>query len=273
MTSGDDEMTSGDDEMTSGDDEMTSGDDEMTSGDGTAVDVSIGLEELDSYRLEMLFSIDGQDAGGNEQSGTVDMMVETDNTTGNQHISFSGSGPAFEMPGMPAPQAEMYVVDGKSYILGNIPGSDSPQCMLFPGQEQPLPMDPRDLVEGLEGANLIEEGETVNGVVSDHYSIDQEGAAFGELETVEEASGDIWIAQDGGYLVKMDAEVVGTDQSGVEGTFNLQYDLTNVNSVGAIELPEACENAIDPSTILPDMENMPDMEDMPDLEDMPERQP
>lgn len=235
----------------------------------TPVVADTGLGELDSYRLRVLFSIEGTNQEGEDQSGTVDMLIEVNNTTKEQHIAFSASGPTFESEGMESFEAEMYNIEDKSYFLADMaamgmPGAEegAQSCISFPGEaEQEMPLDPNELVEGLEGTKLVEKGETVNGIVTDHYQIDENSKAFGDVKEVKSASGDIWIAQDGGYLVRLDAEVIGTDEADIEGTFTIQYDLTDVNMVESIELPEACENAIDPSEMMPDMEEMPDTEE------------
>jgi hypothetical protein len=106
--------------------------------------------------------------------------------------------------------------------------------------------------------------------MTDHYTIDDpENFADGELEDLEDVTienADVWIAQDGGYLVKMDVVVTGTDAEGMEGAITIQYDLQDINEIDEIVLPEACANATDLS--LPDMsDTMTDTEEMPDTEE------
>jgi hypothetical protein len=228
------------------------------------VEANKGLSELDSYRINLKFSMEGKNADGKDQSGTVDMRIEVNNVNKQQHVKFSATGPAFEDAenGMTSFDADMFTMDGTSYILADMPdtGNTGPKCISFPGGDQEMPMDPNELVKGLEGTELVKKGETVNGVVTDRYSIDEKSKAFGDVKTVESAKGNIWIAQEGGYLVKLDAEVVGKDAADLEGTFMITYDLQDVNKIETIELPEACANAIDSSQMMTNTEMMMDTE-------------
>lgn len=76
---------------------------------------------------------------------------------------------------------------------------------------------------GLGDETLVGE-EEVNGIKANHYQVKGPGGSF-----------DLWAAQDGGYLVRLEGQ-------GPAGQVNL--DVTEVNAVSEISLPEACANAI-----------------------------
>jgi hypothetical protein len=81
--------------------------------------------------------------------------------------------------------------------------------------------------------------ETVNGVAAMHYHFDQNGLVSGEQGT----SGEVWIAQQGGYVVKYILGIPGPTNptgSGTEIAETLSYELTKINAIDKIELPAGC---------------------------------
>lgn len=82
-----------------------------------------------------------------------------------------------------------------------------------------------------------EKKETVNGVPSRYCGIDkaafeQLASLFGSTEgmgEIEELSLDLWLAEDGGWPVRLRAEVAGTDEAGQEVAAKLEMDITDVN--------------------------------------------
>jgi hypothetical protein len=99
--------------------------------------------------------------------------------------------------------------------------------------------------------------------VTDHYVVEDVESLVGDEEmNIEEFNvqqADVWVAQDGGYLVRMNIDATGTDTQGTEGSFMMQYELQDVNNVDEITLPEACANA----TEMPGMEGVPDVPETP----------
>ncbi len=95
----------------------------------------------------------------------------------------------------------------------------------------------KDIIPGA----LIARGELVNGVKTDHYKVDKVGVGFGELTS---ESGEVWIAQDGGYAVHFVGQAEGTFDlsTSVKGQMNWTYDLKDVNQAFTIEVPEICAN-------------------------------
>jgi hypothetical protein len=82
--------------------------------------------------------------------------------------------------------------------------------------------------------------ETVNGVAAKRYSFDQQ--ALGEQDLTE-ATGDLWVAAEGNYIVKYlltrkgKADYFG---EGMEGTLTLDYELADPTQPVTIALPADC---------------------------------
>ena len=89
------------------------------------------------------------------------------------------------------------------------------------------------------GGNFTTIGtETKNGIDTTHYQGDEAiGALLGSIAGVNgQWTSDVWIANDGDYLVHSEAGVVaaaGTDT----GSFLIVVDITDPNSAGPIEPP------------------------------------
>jgi hypothetical protein len=89
------------------------------------------------------------------------------------------------------------------------------------------------------GANFSAVGsETKNGIQTTHYTGDQQvGALLGVIAQVQGTwTTDVWIANDGGYLVHSEASAQGS--SGTDGgSFQLVVDISSVNSAPDITPP------------------------------------
>lgn len=89
------------------------------------------------------------------------------------------------------------------------------------------------------GGNFADAGsETRNGVSATRYKGDEAvGAILGAIAGVQGTwSSDVWIANDGGYLVRSEASATaGTGTAG--GSFSIVVDITEINSAGPIAPP------------------------------------
>lgn len=108
-------------------------------------------------------------------------------------------------------------------------------------ESSPLALqEPVGLLPGLVGAE--EAGsETANEVTANHYTFDQRALAeSGRAET----NGEVWVAVEGGYLVRFvrtsraDASYWG---EGMDGVMTWDYELTAINQPLDIELPAGCQ--------------------------------
>jgi len=95
--------------------------------------------------------------------------------------------------------------------------------------------------------------ETVNGIASKHYTIDT--AAFKEiadargLKDITVSQGDVWLADQGNYVTRLN--VIGNGKlsnlanNSFEGNFSLAMELTGVNNSPEVVLPSNCSRAIE----------------------------
>lgn len=96
--------------------------------------------------------------------------------------------------------------------------------------------------------------ETVNGVPSKHYQYDQTSmtlAGFGQV------NGDIWVAVDGGYVVRDNMQWQGGagfigSTSTSKGNGKWTWDLTDANKPVAIKAPDNCGGAAGEIPLMPD---------------------
>ena len=206
-------------------------------------DINSSLDALKSYRLRFTFTFDGKDDQGQPQKGGMEWVQEVIRESKDQHIRFASTGDAAKEGGQSG-AFELYQVGGTSYIYSP-DGQADQKCIGMAsgqgGQDTGAFFKPSDIVGGLSKATLAGKGETVNGVVSDHYTFDQGGISFA---TFSSAKGDIWLAQDGGFLVKYVGTATGKDSilsgKAAEGTFTWEYNVEDANKVEAIELPKEC---------------------------------
>jgi len=106
--------------------------------------------------------------------------------------------------------------------------------------------------------------ETVEGISTRHYTFN--AASLGLAEDVQ-ASGEAWIANEGGYLVKYILQVTGDVSyfgEGVQGTHRVEYQLNQVNARPQVVYPDGC----DPVLIdIPAMEDATEIIRLPGLLD------
>jgi hypothetical protein len=177
--------------------------------------------EITSYKGEFIISFDGFTAG-ESTTGSMNMMMEVTTDPMAQHfiLSMEGLDLGEEVEGFELTDMEFY--------------DDFQDSVLLPEEFIDLPPTAK--------RKLLPE--TVNGVSSWHYVID-DPSAFDETAQFETFEADAWVAVDGGYLVKLELSATGTfsDQfnEGIsleEGSMDIVFNLLSINEAFTIELPE-----------------------------------
>lgn len=190
--------------------------------------VSVGLDALPAYKQHAVVRVTRLDAQG---TATETVTEEGRARAANGDVSsFSRHDVA---PGMTM-HSERYVMAGAGYVIGGMNGELT--CAVTPAEvaaPEPLETHVAD-VTGFKSATLAAAGESVNGVLVDRYSLDDPPFA-GNFESGS-LEGTLWIARDGGYIVKY--EITGIDSAGVTTTW--LYDLTDVGAVTELEVPALC---------------------------------
>jgi hypothetical protein len=179
-----------------------------------------------------------------------------------QHVSISGEFPGMGELGLGAGDTlEMYVVEGIMYmrLFGSWVQAPASKGTLDPDQMAFLAA--KDVLDGLKVAEYEGKAE-YNGVETEHYAFDEGSFAPEDLPKgmeIEEASGNVYVAVDGSYVVHMDVTMSGSDlelPTGKQGellrngTMNIGVDLFDINQPITIQLPnEALSSGAPPEDI------------------------
>lgn len=204
--------------------------------------------QLESYRITIVMSTNGTTADG--------QVVESQTTYAQATHRPSKTGYTLvveDRRGTPSSRSEIYSVGDMLYTYERRDGKEVCEPVMMAGMGEML----RGIADGMTApvqmgvAQLVSRGETVNGVLTDRYTLDQETISqFGAAgATVEKA--DLWVARDGGYLVRYDLTLKITSSTSpwsggpgiaapmAEGTIAYNWSLEDINKA-TITLPSAC---------------------------------
>jgi hypothetical protein len=222
------------------------------------------MGDIQSYRGDFTMMFDGTSELG-QVNGSIIMHIESTYDPPRHHTTMKMDGYDLDLGWADFSSFEFYIVEDTMYFnYGN------------GGDWIPLPSDLEDLFseEFVSPENFIDfpekamrrwQPEDVNGVKAWHYVLD-EGYFSEKYNQYDDVTGDIWIAVDGGYVVKVDVSLTGTfspnkfgDQPIDQGTIRYSYSLRDVNANFAIQLPGETAS----------VENSPPSENTPVPEDTP----
>jgi hypothetical protein len=217
----------------------------------------VGLSDLSSYQATLILSFNGTSAGQPQAwSKTYVMLADQKAATRQLTIDTAGdvSGDATSAAtsaatGTAPAQVFMAEVNGTQYQRQ---GQDA--CTALVADKN------NSLAENWEPAGFLSSAigadaagtDIVNGVAVNHYTFDER--ALGPQASTQ-SKGELWVATDGGYLVKYSLTTTGkADYFGdnSEGTLTWDYELTNVNQPVAIKLPADCPAGSVNAPLLPD---------------------
>ena len=200
-------------------------------GDFVLADPADGLAELDSYRATLTVTFDGTEAGGGRRwTSTTSLDHSRDPSTTALTVTHGGDlGPAD-----PSLQAEL---GGMSYVvpaqLGCVATPLDPASAIRPRLELAR------VLSGLIGAEAAGH-RSVNGIEADGYTFGE--VALG-VEGVADGSGEVWIASEGGYVVKYVLSLLAGPAvlgEASAGTMSWDYELTRIGEPVTIDLPADC---------------------------------
>jgi hypothetical protein len=196
-----------------------------------------------NYEIEMDFVFDGFDGDGNQLSGSILMDGAQLGDGSATEMIMSASGAA-NFDGVD--YIEFTEIDGQLYFYNEITG-----CISLPDDddEDTLFNNLVDVGGFISGeVQRILPNETINGVPSYHFEITQANLDTSDPESMDVdqiTDGSLYIAQDGGYVVRMMIEGTGESElltgiSGRDGMVSYQLDFIPVSGVLDIQPPEAC---------------------------------
>ena len=210
-------------------------------------DAKVGLSELSSYQATLALSFEGTENGQPKTwSKTYLMLRQTDPPA--RQLTVESSGDLTELD--PVFMAE---ADGAAFErIGEYVCNATP---IEAGKSFADRLEPASFLNYVIGAD--EAGsETVNDVAATHYTFDQR--ALGQQDMAE-ATGEMWVASEGVYVVKYVLSIKGSGDyfgEGIEGTLSYDYELTQVNQPVEIILPEDCPSGMVDAPQLPDASNV-----------------
>ncbi|HSJ54507.1 MAG TPA: DUF6612 family protein [Anaerolineae bacterium] len=216
-------------------------------GTGLNLDELSAPSDLSSYRATMTMRISGTEAG-ETVDGTLEFLMEYTSEPQAQHIQMSGSGmEEVESTGV----IDMYQLEDNTYVqFGD-------QWLSVPTTEEMTAnmglIEPDDLLDDTCGWE--QQGDTdYEGIQTQHWTLSTEDAAdcmtaemMGGVGNISEASGDLYVAEEGNYIVHMEVVLTGTeiaaamgteDQVLDDGTMEITFDMRDVNQPFTIEIPE-----------------------------------
>lgn len=214
-------------------------------------DTRSGLGDLSSYKATLTYTFNGTQAGQAEQWTKTYVMLTTKEPAARQiTVETTGAVPAIDSVFMAEADGASYERLGENACSANL---------IEPGNSLADWMEPAGFLTSVMGAE--EAGsETVNDVAANHYTFDER--ALGALDIMK-STGEVWVASDGGYIVKYTTTTTGDAKyfgEGIEGTVTWDYELTDVNQPLTLELPADCPSG---------MVNAPQLPDATDVVNMP----
>jgi hypothetical protein len=207
-----------------------------------------GLDGLASYHMQAINEFTGEMDGKPQNSrleltGDVTRASQTEfveiiqpASGGKNHVLLSG------------------VVADASYSRI---GDEKEPCKVVWDAETKAPPSlwPVDLLPAIQSAAKVGT-ETINTIQAVHYTLDNNSLGNPAAEKV---TGDFWLAESGGYVVKFDLTMSGAEKNfgkGRSGTQKLTYELTRINANDDFVLPAGCQPVLMDIPVMPDATNL-----------------
>ena len=195
--------------------------------------------KLDSYKVTFVMDVSGDYSEGGAYSQHIEMNQEIINEPFQMHEEIISSG---SMEDMGVGTMHIYMKDDQTYMY--YPDEDSIGCLAMSSGaanfEEVDYLRPEDFFENIEVTELVEKDVMVNGVLSDHYKANEVDM---EMTTVYSQSADVWLAKDGGYIIRFTGETSGEMNDGEdtgEGTAKWEINVFDIGQVSSIEIPAEC---------------------------------
>jgi hypothetical protein len=201
----------------------------VQSGPGLLPDPAVGLAEVKSYH-----AVFQQDVSGDLDGSPFERHTRIELTRFSGQADFTRE----ILGSQEVPTYFRAIMTGQAAYRWNNPVES---CQGEAGTLQPGEiLEPAGLL--LPVMNTTKVGtETVNGIASGHYHFDESALALAAPKP--SISGDVWLAEPGGYVVKYLMNASQPSQltgKGMEVGQALSYELSQVEAVEALPLPAGC---------------------------------
>jgi len=209
-------------------------------------EMQTGLDGLSSYQATLTITFEGTEAGAPAQWSSTLVMLHASQPEAWQWTSDHGG------------RAPSEFVAGRNGMLYALDDAGACLASMLQADDRYTRPEPADELAGVLGAETGTH-ESVNGIEADGYTFDER--ALGEAGRAE-STGELWLATEGGYLVRYLASTQGDEAffgQGASGTMTWDYQLSDVNAPVQITLPADCPAGRVDAPRLPDAANVVDV--------------
>lgn len=208
-----------------------------------------GIQSLNSYQSILTISLQGIDQNGMQVDENVEFNQQF--TKVPQAIHFRST---MKNSNEDTKFSEYFKIGDYSYLLNSESDMNMLPCSIISRNSAGTAligameiMTPETIFSDVEKGELTESDVVVNGIASDHYQVNK---AFLNGTALNTQTAEIWVAQDGGYTVRFrgigEGDAVSyLNGNEVNGKIAWMYDLTTINQVDKILLPQACLDALE----------------------------
>ena len=218
--------------------------------EATAFTGITGLDNLSSYRVTFVMDFDGI-SDGQPSVGRVEMVLENTSDPPARHLSLTMEGTMLEDVGG-YNRTEFYEAGGKIYLYNEARGEGQWISMEGDGASSDAFrigfFAPDEDLELPKTAVCDTSPEVVNNVSAIHCSFTDSDVESTQV-TYESLSGNVWIAEEGSYIVKYNLEAADYQNlQEDDGLFDVgdvffEYNLMDINAAFPITPPEEALNA------------------------------
>lgn len=201
--------------------------------------------QFDSYHFTLSMIATGTDDADNEisQSIEADIITTSDPQAMSMTTNLAGMGDAVGG----GENVEMIIVQIEDTSYTVLPGMG---CITSPADstiENPFSdfANPDNFLSEIEDADYVGDT-TVNGIDVKQYHFNETNLKNDAINDVDQLEGDVYVAKDGGYLVRLVMQGTGNMADILDTTVNttgeihVELNLTEVNEPITVEIPEAC---------------------------------
>lgn len=184
------------------------------------VEPEVGLSDLSSYKTTLILSFNGTRDGQSEQWSRTYVMLASLEPTARQLT--------IEKTGANSNPDQVFLAGVNGTVSERREENACSTSLIQEGFSIAEKWEPAGFLTGIIGAEGTG-NDTVNGVAASHYTFDER--AFGQ-SGIAKSTGEMWVASDGGYIVKYELTTVGNADyfgEGIEGAITWNYELTDAN--------------------------------------------
>jgi hypothetical protein len=210
-------------------------------------DTRAGLAALTSYKATLILSFDGTRDGKSQKWSKTYVMLSAKQPAVLQ-LTITKTGDLSNLD--PIIMAES---DGVYFERRG--ENECTAAAIEAGNSLRDRLEPAGFLSFIMGAEEAGK-ETVNAVAANHYTFDER--ASGQAGVVK-STGALWVASEGGYIVRYELATKGDAAyfgEGIAGTLTLDYQLTDAGRPLAVALPKGCPSGMVHAPLLPDASNV-----------------